>query len=46
MGIFFRIMYKKTMIVGVFLIEILNFKVFTSKLSKIQVKFTIVKKII
>jgi hypothetical protein len=32
------------MIVGVVLIEILNFKVFTSKLSKIQVKFTIVKK--
>jgi hypothetical protein len=33
------------MIVGIILIEILNFKVFTSKLSKIEVKFTIVKKI-
>jgi hypothetical protein len=38
-------MWKKTMIVGVFLIEILNFKVFSSKLSKIQEKFTIVQKV-
>jgi hypothetical protein len=38
MGIFFRIMCKKTMIVGVFVIKILNFKVFASKLSKIQVE--------
>jgi hypothetical protein len=45
MGILFRIMCKKNHDCRSFFDRDIKFKVFTSKLSKIQVKFTIVKKI-